>query len=490
MAESHEDAVGARVARLRTEAAALVASDLSSVDAARAAALHRDLRSATDQLGIAAARLLAVVEADGRWAAGGARTFPEWVARRQGTSVGAVRQEAALGRALQTDLPGTGPAVAAGRITLEHAQVLTRLAPTSPARSAALTSDLPDRNEAFLLGKAQQMGVDSYRTEVRRWAARVDAEAAERDHEAAAAKEYLTLSRRDDGVAIRGFLTTEHGAVLITALRAVVGVPSADDARTPEERNGAALAGLARLTLDKGLVGGGALVRPHLSVHVSWETMQSLTRASEPGADNAAVAAAGSATSATSATSGIGSLLEPATLETGEPLPPSVLARIACDSEISRIVFGPHSEILDVGRSHRTYSGSLRRAVIARDRTCRYPGCEAPPSLSEVHHVTGWARGGATSISNGVLLCWYHHDLVHRRGLQITRDAAGQWELRRSDGAPLGDPPHVGVPPSRAALVPSAGVSDSGTHDQPPGRVDQSVPAAARREPGRLVRVG
>ncbi|HQY32583.1 MAG TPA: DUF222 domain-containing protein, partial [Actinotalea sp.] len=133
----------ATVERLRAEVDAVLALDVAALEAADAGALRRSLRRATDQLQAVAARLLARVEDDGRWSAGGTRTFGEWVARRELTSVGAARREAELGRALGTDLPATARAVAAGELTLEHAQVLARLAPTSQARRAALAGTGP-----------------------------------------------------------------------------------------------------------------------------------------------------------------------------------------------------------------------------------------------------------------------------------------------------------------------------------------------------------
>src|SRR5659263_358943 len=89
------------------------------------------------------------------------------------------------------------------------------------------------------------------------------------------AKEYLYVTRRSGGVDIQGFLAGEHAETLTTALRAVTGVPAADDVRSPEQRRAAALTDLARLVLDRGLGGaGGALVRPHISVHVPYATLE------------------------------------------------------------------------------------------------------------------------------------------------------------------------------------------------------------------------
>ena len=99
---------------------------------------------------------------------------------------------------------------------------------------------------------------------------------------------------------------------------------------------------------------------------------------------------------------------------------------------INRYVFGPDSEILDVGRAERTFTGARRSAIIARDKHCRYPGCTAPPAISEGHHVKHWSRDhGDTSVANGILLCWFHHDHVHKRNIDIRR-ANGEWIFERN----------------------------------------------------------
>ena len=131
----------------------------------------------------------------------------------------------------------------------------------------------------------------------------------------------------------------------------------------------------------------------------------------------------------------------------------SGLARLACDAQITRIVMDPSGQPLDVGRAQRTYTGPQRAAVIARDRTCRYPGCSAPPVLCEVHHIRWWKRGGETSVENGILLCEYHQHLVHRREITIERSADGGYNFAR-EGRPVtgvGDAP-PGSPASAGQL--------------------------------------
>jgi hypothetical protein len=106
--------------------------------------------------------------------------------------------------------------------------------------------------------------------------------------------------------------------------------------------------------------------------------------------------------------------------ETGGRAPRTLVRRLACHSAITRIVFGPDGAVLDVGRAQRTVTGQMRRAVIARDQHCVYPGCDQPPSRCEVHHaITHWADGGNTSVNNSALLCWYHHQLVDTQGITM-----------------------------------------------------------------------
>ena len=465
--------LAADVVRLREVAAALTGRDIAAVGAGEAADVHRQLRATCDQVLAFAARLLARVEDDGGWASSGARTFADWAAGHSRSSVGAARREASLGQALETSLPTTAQAVGAGEISLEHAQVLARRGPTSEARRAALASDLADRNEASLVAKARRLGVDEFDRECRRWAARIDSESHEREHLDACARERLAFARRDNGVAFDGFLTPEHADVLVTALSGIVGVPAADDARTPDQRRAAALTDLARLALDKGWVGGGAQVRPHISVHVSWETFCRLASSSGAGVAGG---------------DGLGPLVEPAELDNGEPLPPSVLARIACDSSITRIVFGPSGEPLDVGRAQRTFTGAQRRGVIARDRFCRYPGCHRPPAFCEVHHVSWWIRDeGPTAVWNGILLCWHHHDLVHQRDLRIRRTPDDGWEFRQPDGVLVREAPELesfdlvprGGPPG-GGLVGGAGHGSDVGRAAVAGRPGSGAPRTAR----------
>ena len=98
----------------------------------------------------------------------------------------------------------------------------------------------------------------------------------------------------------------------------------------------------------------------------------------------------------------------------GDILDVDTLRMLACDCSVSRIVFGPDSEVLDIGRKTRVWTSAQRRAIIARDSHCQGEGCEVRPEWCDIHHLEHWADGGRTSLDNGTLLCRSHHTLEHR----------------------------------------------------------------------------
>jgi hypothetical protein len=78
--------------------------------------------------------------------------------------------------------------------------------------------------------------------------------------------------------------------------------------------------------------------------------------------------------------------------------------------------------VLCVGRTYRTATKAQRTALMVRDRHCRFPGCRVDVHRCEAHHVLEWELGGATCLSNLVLLCRAHHVLVHEGGWRISSD--------------------------------------------------------------------
>ena len=105
---------------------------------------------------------------------------------------------------------------------------------------------------------------------------------------------------------------------------------------------------------------------------------------------------------------------------TGQLLAPETIRRIACDAMIIPTVLGTSSEVLDLGRARRLFTPGMLRAMWLRDKGCTIPGCTAPPTWADAHHIIHWVDGGATSLLNGALLCGRHHTLAHQKGWTAT----------------------------------------------------------------------
>jgi hypothetical protein len=463
---------------------------------------------------------------------GMARTFTSWLRVREGVSAGTARKDMTIARRLATALPVTRERLVAGTVGADHARVMTEVAPTSETRTDALgwlidtrtgemttpkrfvqtvPVDFPDpaedpdgtqtrelittaldeavkegtlvTGEGLVLREATVLNADQFRTVARRFATVTDPDTDDLEDDKAVAGEFLDLSKTLGGYHVAGFLTDEHGLLLTTAVNALMGAPAAEDTRSPAQRRAQGLADVARVVLDTNQASPGAAIPPHLNVTVSWsELTTQITRTTNGlcvtcgqvpvgGSRTSTTGTTGTAGDAGGATSTVSGLLTPGGpvfTETSDRAPRALLRRLACDSAITRIVFGPDDAVLDVGRAQRTVTGQQRRAVIARDQHCVYPGCDQPPARCEVHHaVTHWADGGNTSVANSALLCWYHHQLVDTRGITMhwegkpTTSMTGAlvetgWVFTDARGRRIQLPDALDTPPPTAAEPPTA----------------------------------
>jgi hypothetical protein len=139
-------------------------------------------------------------------------------------------------------------------------------------------------------------------------------------------------------------------------------------------------------------------------------------------------------------------------------LPPGTLRRLACDASLTRVTVDAHGTPLDVGRKVRTVPPAMRRALIARDGGCRFPGCSQHRWV-DAHHIEHWVDGGETRCDNMVLLCARHHRLVHEGGFRLSGTAAAL-RFERPDGSPIVVPPLCphpdGIPRLPPAVPPRA----------------------------------
>ena len=114
-------------------------------------------------------------------------------------------------------------------------------------------------------------------------------------------------------------------------------------------------------------------------------------------------------------------------------LPIESVRRIACDGDRVILVEDEHGEPLSIGRKSRVVPTAINRALRARDKGCRFPGCGRKRFVA-AHHIEHWADGGETSLRNLMLLCTQHHQLVHEGGFRIEKDYRDRLFFKRPDG--------------------------------------------------------
>ena len=121
-------------------------------------------------------------------------------------------------------------------------------------------------------------------------------------------------------------------------------------------------------------------------------------------------------------------------LHDGPTLDSATARRLTCDAQVCA-TFRKDLEVLDLGRTQRLPNRAQRRALMARDGGCRFPGCTERRYV-EAHHVLHWVDGGPTDLDNLVLLCWHHHHAVHEGGCRM-RLTSGALTVWRPDGSVL-----------------------------------------------------
>jgi 5-methylcytosine-specific restriction endonuclease McrA len=379
--------------------------------------LGDEIAELSAHLDAATARLLTLIrefDARGGWNSGFS-SCAAWLGWRVGLDLGAARERVRVARALGT-LPRLSEALARGELSYAKVRALTRVA--TPATEARLLA----------VGRA---GTAAHIERIVRGWRRVDRQAEARQATRQHAERGLHVYPDEDGtVLVRGRLTPEAGALLVRALdaaretlyqrtRVTAGAAGSDPAMAPPTRaqqQADALALLAETALHHEIDPGAPGERYQVVVHVDAAV---LADPEQPGQS---------------------------VLEEGSHVSAETSRRLACDA--SRVIMRHDDEgrLLEVGARTRTIPPALRRALLHRDRSCRFPGCHV--RVGQGHHVRHWAQGGPTTLGNLVLLCRRHHHAVHEEGYHVSRVPDGTLEFRRPDGRPLPDVP-------RAAPVPA-----------------------------------
>ena len=112
-------------------------------------------------------------------------------------------------------------------------------------------------------------------------------------------------------------------------------------------------------------------------------------------------------------------------LASGAPISGPGLDRLLCDTAFRALIVDGPRTVLAYNRATPVIPYGLRRAVKARDQQCVFPGCDTSRTWCDLHHVIPRNRGGPTNHDNLVLLCRFHHRLVHDGGWHLARAPDG-----------------------------------------------------------------
>jgi hypothetical protein len=360
-----------------------------------------------------------------------------WLHWRTGIDLGAAREKVRVAHALAT-LPLISATMQRGVISYAKVRALTRVA--TPA------------NEPALLAFSQSGTAAHVERLVRAWR-RVDDATAAAEADSRHLHRQLSTWTDDDGmVVIRGRLTPELGAVVQRVLEAAAdrlrseAQRSPDTGRlaeevTPAQRRADALGLLAEAALSADLDRGTAGDRYQVMLHFDSASGVAAGELSNVEAGELSGVAAGGSSAAPTPERLSGTLeVDHGAVDVSA----ETSRRISCDASLVPIRHGADGAALDIGRKTRTVPPSIRRALLARDWTCRFPGCTS--RRCDAHHVEHWLDGGPTSLDNLVLLCRRHHRSVHEGLVDVRLVADGSLSFISPDGTVLLPVPDAPAP--------------------------------------------
>ena len=350
-------------------------------------------------------------EAYARW---GCRTCADWLSWHCGVGLRAAREQVRVARRL-AELPAVRAAFGRGELSYSKVRALTRVMETD--------------GDADLLELAHQTTAAQLERIVRGYSRALEAV----DPQVALDARDARWGWDENGcLTISARLPADEGAVLVRALEAARDELSSErgpeaweaerqsprEARPPARTTRAdALVRVAEHSLaggDATRSGGDAT---QVVVHVDAESLSAAEL--RPG--------------------------QRSEIDDGPALPAEVARRLACDTGAVGMLERA-GEPLAIGRKTRTISPALRRALGARDRGCRFPGCTAERFI-DAHHIQHWARGGKTELRNLVSVCRHHHRLLHEGGFQVIGHPDGRMTFTRPDGRELETAPRLPTTP-------------------------------------------
>lgn len=326
-----------------------------------------------------------IAEADRReaWQDSGARDMAHWLAIRYGVSWWKAHRWMRAAHALE-HLPRLSEAFRSGRLGIDKVVELTRFA------TAETESNLISWARGVSAGCVRRRADLASRPSIQ--------DAREADRARFLSWWYLDEGRR---VGLEAELAATDGAVMVRAIERLAeqlpAMPGEEDASYASARRADALVALC----SSSIAADADPDRATVVVHAQLGALVS----GEQGCE----------------------------IEGGGVAHPETVHRLLCSARLQAVIEDQGGNALGLGRLSREPSASMMRQLRYRDGECRFPGCGAR-RFTQAHHIVWWERGGRTDLENLLLVCTFHHKLVHEFGWVVRREEDGRVRWFRPDG--------------------------------------------------------
>lgn len=381
--------------------------------------------------------LVAEMDRRGTWCGPGLLSMAHWLSWRCGTSLATAREQVRVGRALQ-HLPSLRRAFASGELSYSKARAISRVA-------------TPEDEDA-LVEIARQTTASQLELVVREYRKATPQEGADalRRHQS---RRYFRTWTEDDGMVVfQARLSPEDAEVVLGAVEAAREAAWRARQPAPGDSSGADVVTGADVSAERSSGGADApeqddweLSRADAFVQVCEAAVNAGMAPGEGGGTAVAVLAhvddhvlRAPESAGCCSLEGVGAV------------PAHTLRRLACSATVHQLVYRDDGTVVPGARS-RTVPRPMRRAVLARDRGCRFPGC-TQRRFVDVHHVRYWSEGGPTVPANLACLCRRHHRLVHEGGFRLEMDSSCHVRAWGPDGTEV-QPAPVPLAPTGPGLA-------------------------------------
>jgi len=326
-------------------------------------------------------------------------------------SAGTAQSRIDVARTLVNHLPNTCSALATGDISLAHANVIAK--ETAAAIRDGLTEYQIFEVEQRAIAHAEFHTPAQVASQVRTSLARIAPETFEDSVARGRDTRRVSCYNDSDGMStVVAILPAADAQVVMNAIESFIRLTSEDSGVTRGKKSHLLDSAMAKDTRSTDMKRADALVAiaaaslsaspvtPHrrpISINVTIDLPTLLGLAENPGQ-----------------LAGYGAI------------PASVARQLASDGKWKRFITDPQTgNLLDYGRESYEPPQALKDFLIARDRTCRFPGCRRSAALSDLDHAKSWEDGGSTSPDNLGALCRRHHRLKTHDGWSVTSNEDG-----------------------------------------------------------------